>query len=75
MLTPPPRTHTPGAEVIGENMKDDADGDFNPMVPGKKTLAVFGFCDIRRYGRSRAHTCTHGHAAWCWVVLGGVGVV
>ncbi|EFJ49622.1 hypothetical protein VOLCADRAFT_89530 [Volvox carteri f. nagariensis] len=36
-----------GAEVIAENIRND--GDINPMVPGRKTVAVFGFCDIRRF--------------------------
>lgn len=36
-----------GAEVIAENIRND--GDINPMVPGRKTVAIFGFCDIRRF--------------------------
>eukprot|EP00894_Picocystis_sp_ML_P000255 jgi/Pico_ML_1/50772/g1921.t1 len=36
-----------GAEIIAENMKYD--GDLNPMVPGKKVVAVFGFCDIKKF--------------------------
>lgn len=36
-----------GAEVIAENIRND--GDINPMVPGRKTVALFGFCDIRRF--------------------------
>lgn len=36
-----------GAEIIAENIKNE--GDINPMVPGRKTVAVFGFCDIRRF--------------------------
>eukprot|EP00878_Enallax_costatus_P013361 GHUV01013968.1.p1 GENE.GHUV01013968.1~~GHUV01013968.1.p1 ORF type:complete len:1219 (+),score=478.50 GHUV01013968.1:437-4093(+) len=36
-----------GAEIIAENIKKE--GDLNPIVPGKKTVAVFGFCDIRRF--------------------------
>ncbi|KAF6253793.1 nucleotide cyclase [Scenedesmus sp. NREL 46B-D3] len=36
-----------GAEVIAENIKKE--GDLNPIVPGKKMVAVFGFCDIRRF--------------------------
>jgi hypothetical protein len=36
-----------GAEVIAENIRKE--GDINPMVPGKKTVAIFGFCDIRRF--------------------------
>eukprot|EP00898_Chlorokybus_atmophyticus_P006946 jgi/Chlat1/7252/Chrsp58S06894 len=36
-----------GAEIVGENMKNG--GDLNPMVPGKKMVAIFGFCDIRQF--------------------------
>ena len=36
-----------GAEIIGENMKSG--GAINPMVPGKKCFAIFGFCDIRQF--------------------------
>ena len=36
-----------GAEIIGENMKKG--GDLDPMIPGKKMLAIFGFCDIRQF--------------------------
>ncbi|GFH05691.1 uncharacterized protein HaLaN_00191, partial [Haematococcus lacustris] len=36
-----------GAKVIAENIRNE--GDINPMVPGRKTVAVFGFCDIRRF--------------------------
>ncbi|KAG2449913.1 hypothetical protein HYH02_000019 [Chlamydomonas schloesseri] len=36
-----------GAEVIAENIRND--GDINPMVPGRRTVAIFGFCDIRRF--------------------------
>ena len=36
-----------GAEIIAENMKYG--GDLNPMIPGKKTVAIFGFCDIKKF--------------------------
>merc|ERR1712139_699983 len=36
-----------GAEVIAENMRKE--GGLNPMVPGRKTVAIFGFCDIRQF--------------------------
>jgi hypothetical protein len=26
-----------------------AGGEVNPMLPGKKTMAIFGFCDIRNF--------------------------
>lgn len=38
---------TSGAEVIAENIRRE--GDINPMVPGRKMVAIFGFCDIRRF--------------------------
>lgn len=34
-----------GSKIIAENMK--ATGDVNPMIPGNKIIAIFGFCDIR----------------------------
>jgi len=36
-----------GSKVIAENMARG--GDVDPMVPGIKILAVFGFCDIRQF--------------------------
>ncbi|KAL4852756.1 Ras guanine nucleotide exchange factor W [Chlorella vulgaris] len=36
-----------GAEVIADNMRSG--GDLNPMVPGRKVAAIFGFCDIRSF--------------------------
>ncbi|CAL6379482.1 unnamed protein product [Bathycoccus prasinos] len=36
-----------GTEVIAENMKRG--GEINPMIPGRKVLAIFGFCDIRQF--------------------------
>ena len=36
-----------GAQIIAENMRFG--GALNPMVPGKKMCAVFGFCDIRSF--------------------------
>lgn len=42
-----------GAEVIADNMRSG--GDLNPMVPGRKVAAIFGFCDIRSFtGGARA---------------------
>lgn len=35
-----------GAEIISSNMDE---GDFNPMIPGKRIYGAFGFCDIRRF--------------------------
>ena len=36
-----------GAQIIAENMRSG--GALNPMVPGKKMVAIFGFCDIRAF--------------------------
>jgi len=36
-----------GAEVISHNMQGDY---LDPMVPGRKVFAIFGFCDIRKFG-------------------------
>jgi class 3 adenylate cyclase len=36
-----------GAEIIGKNMQNG--GEVDPMIPGKKVTAIFGFCDIRQF--------------------------
>ena len=36
-----------GAEIIANNLSDG--GELNPMVPGSKIDAIFGFCDIREF--------------------------
>jgi hypothetical protein len=36
-----------GSEIIAANMNKG--GDVDPMIPGKKMMAVFGFCDIRNF--------------------------
>jgi len=36
-----------GAKIIADNM--GRGGDVNPMVPGNKVVAIFGFCDIRNF--------------------------
>lgn len=36
-----------GSEIIAENMSKS--GGVEPMLPGKKMFAVFGFCDIRNF--------------------------
>ena len=36
-----------GAMVIGDNIRSA--GDLNPMIPGRKITAIFGFCDIRQF--------------------------
>lgn len=36
-----------GSKIIAQNMKGS--GDINPMLPGQKIIAIFGFCDIRNF--------------------------
>ena len=36
-----------GAEIIGKNLSDL--GELNPMIPGVRVNAIFGFCDIRDF--------------------------
>ncbi|CAD8157087.1 unnamed protein product [Paramecium octaurelia] len=36
-----------GSEIIAENIKKG--GSVDPMIPGKRVLAIFGFCDIRNF--------------------------
>lgn len=36
-----------GAEIIANNIKSG--GAINPMLPGKRMRAIFGFCDIRNF--------------------------
>mmetsp|Transcript_4391 Transcript_4391/g.8730 ORF Transcript_4391/g.8730 Transcript_4391/m.8730 type:complete len:860 (-) Transcript_4391:18-2597(-) len=36
-----------GAEIIANNIKSG--GDINPMLPGRRVRAIFGFCDIRNF--------------------------
>jgi hypothetical protein len=36
-----------GSEIIAANMKKG--GEVDPMIPGKKMMAIFGFCDIRNF--------------------------
>ena len=34
-----------GVKIIADNMAKT--GDVDPMIPGTKVVAIFGFCDIR----------------------------
>ena len=36
-----------GCEIITLNMAKN--GDLDPMLPGKRKWAVYGFCDIRNF--------------------------
>jgi len=37
-----------GSEIIATNMTKGG-GEVDPMIPGKRELCIFGFCDIRRF--------------------------
>lgn len=52
-----------GAEVIANNIKSG--GDIDPMVPGQKVTAIFGFCDIRQFTDTTEvlQVCDCQHAA------------
>jgi hypothetical protein len=36
-----------GSKIIASNMSNG--GEVNPMLPGQKIMAIFGFCDIRNF--------------------------
>ncbi len=36
-----------GSEIIVQNMQ--ITGEINPMIPGKRIMGIFGFCDIRNF--------------------------
>jgi len=39
-----------GAKIIGNNIAcSEIGSDFNPLIPGSKEMAIFGFCDIRGF--------------------------
>lgn len=38
-----------GSEIVAKNMKESGEGEINPMIEGKKVMAVYGFCDIRNF--------------------------
>ena len=38
-----------GAEIISTVLKEGVEADMNPMIPGKKIMAIYGFCDIRNF--------------------------
>ena len=38
-----------GSEIIAKNMQKNSSGEVNPMIPGKKVCAIYGFCDIRNF--------------------------
>ena len=42
-----------GSQIISQNMEKGSlfylGGDVNPMIPGRKIFAIFGFCDIHNF--------------------------
>ena len=38
-----------GSGIIASNVSKGNSGAINPLLPGKKLFAVFGFCDIRNF--------------------------
>ena len=38
-----------GCEIISKNMQNNSKGKINPILPGKKVIAIYGFCDIRNF--------------------------
>lgn len=36
-----------GVKIIADNMNNS--GDVDPMIPGHKVAAIFGFCSIRHF--------------------------
>jgi hypothetical protein len=38
-----------GSEIIAKNMTNNSNGEVNPMIPGRKVMAIYGFCDIRNF--------------------------
>jgi len=38
-----------GSEIIAKNMQRNSSGEVNPMIAGKKVMAIYGFCDIRNF--------------------------
>jgi len=38
-----------GSEIIVKNVSNEGDSNINPLLPGNKVYAIFGFCDIRNF--------------------------
>ena len=36
-----------GTEIIAKNLANK--GELNPLIEGKKIIAIYGFCDIRNF--------------------------
>jgi class 3 adenylate cyclase len=38
-----------GARIISENLKAESGSKINPLIPGSRVYAIFGFCDIHHF--------------------------
>lgn len=38
-----------GARIVINNMSNTEEAEINPMIKGKKVMALYGFCDIRNF--------------------------
>jgi len=38
-----------GSRIIAKNMEGSKSNEINPMLPGEKSMFIFGFCDIRNF--------------------------
>lgn len=38
-----------GSEIICSALHEGANVDINPLIPGKKVIGIYGFCDIRNF--------------------------
>ena len=38
-----------GAEIISSVLQEGLDVEMNPVIPGKKVVGIYGFCDIRNF--------------------------
>ena len=38
-----------GASIVEKNMKLTRGEEVEPLVPGRRIMAIFGFCDVRNF--------------------------
>ena len=38
-----------GTQIISQVLKEGLNVDINPIIPGKKVMGIYGFCDIRNF--------------------------
>ena len=38
-----------GTQIISQVLKEGLNVDINPLIPGKKVMGIYGFCDIRNF--------------------------